>query len=145
MSYTSNLSEVVQTIETSLTGLGNAEKLLRQAALDSTALITDRVQQDGLKTNDSPIQSYYSYKYGRRRMNKGLQIRYVDLTFKGDMLDDFIPAPLGNDFVVGFKSEKQGQIAEYNEERFGLIFNLTNSETDTVIKGILNRVNDTLK
>lgn len=145
MNYTSNLSEVVQAIETKLNGLGNAEKLLRQAALDSTVLISDRVQQDGLKTNDSPIQSYYSYKYGRKRSKKGFQIRYVDLTFSGDMLGEFIPAPSGNDFVVGFKSEDQGKIAEYNEERFGLIFNLTSSETDTVIKGILNRVNDTLK
>lgn len=143
--YTSNLSDVVKSIEIKIDSLSNADKILRQAAFDTVALVTDRVQQDGLKANNSPIQSFYSAKYGQRRRRKGLQTQYVDLTFSGDMLDDFLPAPLGNEFVVGFKSEKQGHIAAFNEQRFGVVFNLSSSESDVIIKGILNKINDTLK
>lgn len=145
MTYQSNLTDVVNSIELKLGALNNADKLLRQAAFDTVALVTDRVQQDGLKTNNSPIKSFYSLRYGQKRRKRGLQTQYVDLTFSGDMLDDFLQAPLGNNFVVGFKSEKQGQIATFNEERYGLVFNLSSTELDTVIKGILNRINDTLK
>lgn len=145
MMYQSNLAEVVQSINIKIDSLSNADKLLRQAAFDTVALVTDRVQQDGLKANNTPIKSFYSVAYGKKRRRKGLQTQYVDLTFTGDMLDDFLPAPLGNVFVVGFKSEKQGQIASFNEERYGLVFNLSSTESGTVIKGILNKINDTLK
>lgn len=145
MKYISNLEEIVQGLELSIEGLKDSDKLLRQAAFDSVALISDRVQQDGLKANETPIQSFYSVGYAKKRRKKGLQTRYVDLTFSGDLMADFVPAPEGKDFVAGFRSEKQAQIAEYNELRFGTIFNLSNLEVEIVMKGIDDIVDDSFR
>ncbi len=145
MKIESNLASVMQNIQIDLTSLKDADKLFRQAAFDSVALISDRVQQDGLKTNETPIKSFYSLAYGKKRRKEGLQTQYVDLTFDGDMMDDFTAAQSGNEYHAGFRSEKQGQKADWNEQRFGTIFNLSGKETKTVVGGILNKVDDTFR
>lgn len=141
----SNLSDVVSGLIVKVNSLNDADKLFRQAALDTVALISDRVQQDGLKTNETPIKSFYSLGYGKKRKKKGLQTQFVDLTFSGDMMGEFLPAPYNDGWVVGFRTQKQGDIADFNEQRFGLVFNLSDKESETVIKGITGVVNDTFR
>lgn len=136
----SNIDQVTQNLVLKLDSLLDADKVTRQAALDAVAIISNRVQNDGLKTDGSPIQSSYSDGYGKRRSKKGLQTEFVDLTFTGDMMDSLLPFQNNGDWVVGFNSAKQAQKAEWNEIRFGKVFDLSGNEIDTIQKGINERV-----
>lgn len=118
----------------------DAEKDLRKIALNTIALLKNRIQQKGLKTDQSPIKTKakektgaYSKYYGRKRQKKGYQTQKIDLTVTGDLIDrGLIAAPLNpNEWVVGFNS-KQGKKADGLEEYFGTIFQLSNEEIKAV-------------
>ncbi len=142
---TSNLNEVLASLGVKLNTLGDADKVLRTAAVDTVALISDRVQQDGLKTNGTPIKSFYSAGYGAKRRKLGFQTQYVDLTFTGDMMADYTVVPDGQDsFVAGFRSEKSAQKAEYNEQRFGTVFEASKNELDILKESVIESVNKIL-
>lgn len=145
MKIESNLASVIQNLSFKITSLEDADKLFRTAAFDSVALISDRVQQDGLKTNDTPIKSFYSAGYGKKRRKAGLQTQFIDLTFSGDMMGDFIPATIIGGWAAGFRGEKASQKADWNEERFGTIFNLSTDELNVVTKGINDYINAALR
>lgn len=137
----SNLNQVINNIKDKLTILGDADVVIRTSAVDTVALISDRVQQRGLKTDGSRIKSFYSYGYGLKRRKKGLQTKFIDLTFTGDMLADYTVVPDGNDsFVAGFRSDKSARKAEWNEERFGTIFQASKDELDTLKKAVFETV-----
>lgn len=135
-----NMDQVLKASLKQLESLLDDDKITRQAALDAVALVSNRVQNDGKKTDGSEIQSFYSKGYASKRSKKGLQTNFVDLTFTGDMMDSFIPFQNEGDWVAGFNSEKQGQKAEWNEMRFGTIFELSQSELQIIEKGIIQRV-----
>lgn len=145
MRIESNLQDVIQDLIIKIDNLGDSDKVLRQAAFDADALISDRIQQDGLKANETPIQSFYSVGYAKKRSKGGLQSRFVDLTFSGDMMGDFVPAPIINGWVIGFRSQKNADKAEFNEQRFGKIFELSNSEKEIIIQGINETISDILR
>lgn len=152
MKIESNLSSVIQNLSFKINSLEDADKLFRTAAFDSVALISDRVQQSGLKTNETPIRShawtsksFYSKEYAKTRKRKGLQTQFVDLTFSGDMMGEFIPAPIIGGWAAGFRTQKQGDKADFNEQRFGTIFNLSSDELNIVTKGINDYINATLR
>jgi hypothetical protein len=141
----SNLSKVTGDLISRLTNIEDADKVLRTASLDTVALISDRIQQKGLKTNGTPIKSFYSAAYGRKRREDGKQTQYIDLTFSGDMMADYTAVPDGyNSFVAGFRSEKSAQKAEYNEDRFGTVFQASNEEVDILLKGVNESINKIL-
>jgi len=145
MKIESNLSSVIQDLSFKITSLEDADKLFRVAAFDSVALISDRVQQDGLKTNETPIKSFYSVGYAKKRKKKGLQTQFIDLTFSGDMMGDFVPAPIIGGWAAGFRGGKSSEKADWNEDRFGTIFNLSTDELNVVTKGINDYINAALR
>jgi hypothetical protein len=142
MSWESNLGAVANNLISRLGSLQDADKVLRTAALDTVALISDRIQQKGLKTDGTLIKSVYSVGYAAKRAKKGYQTNFVDLTFTGDMLADYTAVPDGTDsYVAGFRSEKSAQKAEFNEDRFGTVFQASNEEVDILIQGVNESIN----
>lgn len=129
----------------------NPEKIAREAALDVVALISDRVQQRGEKTNGEKITTSsnkttgaYSKYYGIKRKKSGRETDYIDLTFSGDMMGDFITAPIDGGAEVGFKGKLSSDKAEWNEARFGELFSLSDSEQELIGKVVTNRINGIL-
>lgn len=165
-----NIEQFKNSIKGTLEQLIQGDKLLREVALDTVVLISDRVQQKGLKSDGSPIKSDknsvsahknnktgklfskrkktttrvllstpYSEEYAAKRVKKGLEIDKIDLTFSGDMMGDFIVAPEGKTgYIIGFKGQLSSDKADWNERRFGTIFQLTDSEAN-LIKGIVSK------
>lgn len=131
--------------------LVDADKVIRQAAFDSVALISDRIQRDGkntagekMKTKSKTPFGAYSYEYGKynRQNKRGLQVNIVDLTLTGDMMGDFIAAPSGKtEYVVGFREGNSIEKAKYNEERFGIIFDLSKDEEYFILTEIDKKIN----
>ncbi len=146
MIVVTNISQVILSEIEKLKSLGDADKVTRSVAFDTIALVSDRVQQQGKKANGELIQSFYSKDYSKKRSSNGLQTSFVDLTFTGDMMVDFLPMQdnLGN-WGAGFISDRNAQKARWNEERFGTIFELTNQETDIVEKAIQENIDKILR
>lgn len=168
-----NIEQFKQSIKINLQQLIEGDKLLREAALDAVALISDRVQQRGLKSDNSPIKSEknsvaahknnktgkifskkkktttrvllstpYNEEYAAKRIKKGLEIDKIDLTFSGDMMGDFIVAPEGKTgYVIGFKGQLSSDKADWNERRFGEIFQLSNNEAKLIQDIVAKKIN----
>lgn len=54
---TTNLSDIIQQNKDLIKALEDPDKLFREAALDTVVLISDRVQQFGNKTDETPIKN----------------------------------------------------------------------------------------
>ena len=76
-----------------------------------------------------------SYKEFRQKL--GRQTAYMDLTLTGDMWASWRPVPISDTaYGVTFVSGEQAKIAGYLEQRFGAIFELSDSELDQSLKTI---------
>lgn len=139
-----NISDVVKNEISRLKDLANPDLITRSAAFDTVAIISDRVQQEGKKSDNSQIKSFYSKGYEAKRKKNGLQTSFVDLTFTGDMINDFLPVFDGGDWVAGFVGQRNADKARWNEERFGTIFELSQNELKLIEQAILNNVNKIL-
>jgi hypothetical protein len=124
----------------------SSDRTFRTACLDSIALVSNRIQQGGEDSNGRTIRNpaptksqtgAYSDFYAKKRRKAGLQTAYVDQTNSGEMLDglDFQKTS-SNEYAIGFNSKVAADKAEWNEARFGELFNLTDDEVALVIKGI---------
>jgi hypothetical protein len=120
------------------------DKIARIACLNSVALISQRVQNQGLDSNEKSIGTY-SKSWAQQRLKEGRQVQFIDLTYSGEMMDSFTFSPLGKDYVVGFSSDKEGQKADWNEERFGVIFQLSNEELNDINNEIQNGLDEYFK
>jgi hypothetical protein len=134
-----NYTSTKQFLEVQIRNLTNAmnpDKVLRQAVGTMTGELKNRIQQDGKLSNGGKITSpspkkfgAYSEGYGKKRAKKGRNITIIDLTFNDQMILNLKPGPTGpNSFGLGFLSNEQRKIANFNEERFGAIFDPTDQE-----------------
>lgn len=129
----------------------NVEKLAREIAFDALALVSDRIQQRGEKSDGSKITSpaktkfgAYSKGYGVKRKKAGRETDYIDLTFSGDMMGDFIVSPVNGGAEVGFKGKESSDKADWNEAKFGTIFHLSEDETQQLNDIVQSRINEIL-
>jgi len=124
----------------------NTDPELRKACFNSIVLISDRVQQRGEATDGTKMKSStggaYSFDYGKyKRYNKGYQIDHVDLTYTGEMMDSLTLEPEGNGkWIVGFGGQSASDKAEFNELRYGTIFQLSDSELDLVMDDLVEMI-----
>lgn len=139
MIIVSNISDAIKNDIAKIKSLKDPDKTTRILAFDTVAIVSDRIQQKGLKSDGTLIQGKYSGGYSNKRENKGLQTNYVDLTFSGDMMADFLPVQDGPIWGAGFTGKKNADVAEYNERRFGKIFDLTKEE-EKVIENSFNAI-----
>lgn len=145
MKITGNISEVIAKNISRLKDLGDTDKTTRILAFDTVALVSDRIQQRGEKTDGTPIQTSYSNSYARKRDARGLQTNFVDLTFTGDMIADFLPVKVGADWGAGFISDGSAQKAEYNERRFGEVFKVSENELNILEKSLKEIIKGLIK
>ena len=81
------------------------------------------------------VDEFYGYADFRRSL--GRQTAYMDLTLTGDMWASWRPVPISDTaYGVTFVSGEQAKIAGYLEQRFGAIFELSDSELDQSLKTI---------
>lgn len=147
-----NIGELVQNQLQVFDDLIDADKILREAALDTLALISNRVQNRGEKADGTKIVSKspsrkgaYSRNYGLKRQRSGREVDIIDLTAtdQGGMMDSLTVEPEGNNsYVVGFAGQRASDLAEYNELRFGTIFEPSDSESDLIEEVINNRIDE---
>jgi len=123
----------------------DANKVLRAACIDVVAAMKRRIQNDGRNSEDAPMKTKsskkfgaYSYAYGKYRVKTGrVQVSIIDLTYDGDMMRSLKPGPTGaNSYGIGFLGPDEFKKANWNEKLFGPIFDpskLENQDALTVI------------
>jgi hypothetical protein len=108
----------------------DANKVLRQAVIVVVPEMKRRIQNDGKNTADVQMKTKsprkygaYSRAYGRFRNKKGFQTAIIDLTLSGAMMNSLKAGPTGpNSYGIGFLGPDEFKKAEWNEGRFGTIF-----------------------
>ncbi len=155
MRVETNFKLVEKALLKKLANLSDADKILRTAMFDATALIVNRVQQDGENAEGQKMVSKakikkgaYSEKYSEFRTRKGRETDHIDLTFTGDMINSFLPEPINKGYGIGFRGGNgklsYDTLVSYNELRFGLVFVLSDSEK-TFIRGLIAKnINEAL-
>jgi hypothetical protein len=148
----SDIDKFLQGQTATIKQLMDVNKILRSAALDTVAIISHRVQQEGknatgelMKTKSKTSFGAYSKAYGKKRTSKGLQTNIVDLTNSGDTQGDFIFAQEENGYAVGFRGQKASQIAEYNEAYYGKTYDLSEDELKGIVQTIDKNVSEVIR
>jgi len=90
--------------------------------------IIRRIFNEGKRTDGASIGLYTSPPYKRRRESEGRQTKYVDLQFSGDLFNSIGIGQFNGNAAVGIKSEKENDIANHNETRYGTIFTASDEE-----------------
>lgn len=137
-----NMEQVVAGLINRLDVLRGTDQVLREAALNAAALVTNRVQQRGELADGGKIGGgSYSPGYRQYRARKGRQTSFVDLTQTGQMMDSFTVAGDGaGAYVVGFATTQQALKAAKNEAYYGRIFILSPGESQQVLTIIRKRL-----
>lgn len=139
----SNGEKAYAALKARLNLLANTDRITKQAAFDTAALIQARVQQRG-QAVDGTMKPYAASTVKQRR-KQGRQVNYKDLTFRGDLFRNWTVSPVGKtSYAVGFLSKRSGDIARYQEAREGTIFELSRDEQQTVQTAIENQVKQIL-
>lgn len=132
---------------------GIPAKVLREAAITSAGDVKDRVQQKGVKSDESSLPDYstkpfarpsgirgkgkwkkYPGGYKEFRESHKRQTKHMDLTLSGDMFDTWRPKPIDQtSYGVTFVSPQMRERAAYHEARFGEIFSLSQTERNDAL------------
>jgi len=135
--------------------LGNyIDKAQRTAGLTMLVKVKERVFNNGGGKN-SEGQSFgaYNSKYKEVRAKKESRTNAnINLVFTGDLERDFKLGVNNGDYCLGFEAEPNGgknpnasQKSEWLEERYGDIFQLTDSESDLFTNVFLFELDKQLK
>jgi hypothetical protein len=124
----------------------DANKVLRQAVIVVVPEMKRRIQNDGknsadvkMRTKSARKYGAYSRAYGRFRNKKGFQTAIIDLTLSGAMMNSLKAGPTGpNSYGIGFLGPDEFKKAEWNEGRFGTIFDPSKYELQVSLD-VINR------
>jgi hypothetical protein len=124
----------------------DANKVLRQAVIVVLPEMKRRIQNDGknsadvkMRTKSARKYGAYSMAYGRFRNKKGFQTAIIDLTLSGAMMNSLKAGPTGpNSYGIGFLGPDEFKKAEWNEGRFGTIFDPSKYELQVSLD-VINR------
>lgn len=128
----SNLKQLANNIKASIpsikVAMANSEVAGTQDVLGD---VTSRIFVKGIKTDGSDIGQYVNGPYKAKRNENGKRIDKVDLQYNGDLFNSVNTGKFNGKPAVGITSERQAEIAGYNEERYGMIFTATQEEKQT--------------
>jgi hypothetical protein len=124
----------------------DSNKVLRQAVIVVVPEMKRRIQNDGknsadvkMRTKSARKYGAYSKAYGRFRNKKGFQTAIIDLTLSGAMMNSLKAGPTGpNSYGIGFLGPDEFKKAEWNEGRFGTIFDPSKYELQVSLD-VINR------
>jgi hypothetical protein len=140
--FSTNLPAWIASNKRVIEQLKDPQRVLKTAALNSLALISERIQVFGKLSNGSAIGGgQYNKQYAKKRAASGRQVRQIDYTFSGDLMQSFIAGPGPRFYALGFTDEGNHNKKEWLENMHGIAFELSQQEIDLAFKDIQNDVN----
>lgn len=135
MKIVTNLNQVTAKLVTKLKSIADIngearDMMLRQVASDTAAKVTYRIHTQGLKSDGTAIGKYNnSYLKLRESKYNRTSDPKVILSLTGQMENDFgIVANKANQYGLGFKNSFNAEKAEWAEDKYGKVYNLTKEE-----------------
>jgi hypothetical protein len=142
ITFSTNLGAWIAENKKILDKLRDPDKVLKTAALNSVALISERIQVFGKLSNGSAIGGgQYNKSYAKRRTKSGRQVAHIDYNFSGDLMQSFIAGPGVKIYALGFTDADNHDKKEWLEDMHGIAFELSPKEIDLAFKDIENDVN----
>ena len=124
--------------------LAQTDSLLREIATSMLSVTRTRIHGQGIKSDGSQIGTYSPSYLELRKEREGRSNTNVNLVFTGDMERDYKIIPISDtEYGLGYTDEMSVKKAQWNTERYGRIFALTDDELDQVrniIKEYLNKL-----
>jgi len=111
-------------------------KFVAGAAMDTTALIVHRIQEQGNNYKDVQLGNYTSEPYKKKRESKGRQTDYVDLTMtrggagmfgSTGIVSETFDGKVVNVTVAG-RDEFTANKLEWNSDRYGDVLEVSKKE-----------------
>lgn len=122
----------------------NAGRIVKAAAFSVLQDQIDRIHSRGLNSSNSQIGEYTSKAYINFRKRKGLRTDKVNLELTSRMRQDYsIVKATKKQVILGFKSPRNADKADWMEDRYGDIYKPTAEEDLTfqrVVEFELNRI-----
>jgi len=129
------IKEVTRKIEASLADISaieaNAEVLANNTALGD---ITRRIFNEGKRSDGASIGQYKVGPYKNKRENAGRQTNFIDFQFSGDLFYSIQVGNLNGKPAVGIISQKEADISESLEKRFGTVFQASDEERQIALE-----------
>lgn len=156
----SNIKDVLALNGRIWASLENPDKILRTGCFNLYAEISERIQNQGRRTDGRAIEAEfaagrartkrrgaYSAGWFYNRRARGRQTRIMDLTDSGDLMDrGFQVGPAGRQsYGLGFPNKTIADRAEYLEGMFGEIFAASEKEKKDCLNHIIDNVRKTIK
>lgn len=126
--------------------------LVRMTAQFGANQVRDRIQLTGRNTQGDPMISKspkrlgrYSASHGKVRQEEGLRTDLINLTFSGELLngDSWTAIQDSDDsYGAGFSENTMSERADFLEEEFGEVFQLSADEEDAAADYFNNALND---
>ncbi len=115
----------------------NDYKFSRIAALTVFAHHKPRIFEQGRNSSGAGIGFYKSDPYRKKRIAKGREVGFVNLSMTEQMKRDYQPSKEG---IVGFGFSNQHNLdkANWNEDRYGDVFELTTEEEEMYLETLSN-------
>ncbi len=135
--YIERLHEFQQKLEARL------PKFTAQQAMNATAQIVHRIQEQGTNADGAVLGVYTSEPYKNKRSKRGRQTEYVDLTFtrggagmfgSTGIVSETNANGVVNVVVAGRDSFTQDKL-EWNSERYGDVLELSKREEEILFQG----------
>jgi hypothetical protein len=134
-----NAGKILTGINNKLKGLepggAGADKVLRAVSFTVSREMGVRIHEDGQKSDSSPIGNYTTNYLKRRQQSpyNRTSSNKIILSLTGQMESDFTAMPISNNrYGIGFKNNYNADKAEWAQERFGKIYNVTDDERKSV-------------
>lgn len=150
-----SIEEVQQAFDDASKAIVNRfPELIQTLALDTKAVIQDRIQKTGTDASGAKLPGYSTTElpsfflnakkkktktYINLRKEKGLQTNYVDLTFTGEMWRNTQIVESGNKgekyvVTIGGGSDSSQNKIDWNSDRYGDILSLSKQEEENISK-----------
>ena len=128
-----------------------APLLVVEAAQITRDEVAARIQRQGLNTAGQAMRGKragygaYSRQWGAKRDYRGLQVDHIDFTFDGILMDNWsvLTSPNGN-VAIGFRDDRQADIAAELEGSFGEAFGPALGELEKGTQRFIDRSNQVM-
>lgn len=141
-SVTTNISTVIDRLQSNFELLVDKEYLLRPLAIETIPLMKERIHEGGQASDGSQIGTYAnSYMAARERAGRG-ESRKIIVALTSQLEQDWAVIATQNGYGIGFNNQFNLQKARWVEEQKSkIIFNLSAEEKQYITERIQELVN----
>lgn len=134
-----NIRQVFEKLQADLNKLKDREYLLRPVATELIPMITERIHQKGLASDNSPIGTYSNaYLKERERKNRGTDTKVI-VSLTRQLENDWAVVATPKGYGIGFLNSFNAEKLRWVEQAKGKVFSVLSKEEEEYA---IDRINE---